>query len=169
MDRTLARGAPGEHRMNDLPEFALLPIDSLHEHEHTDPKKVERLMEEIRSTGISEEPIWVARGSGVILNGHHRFAALKRLGARRVPAWVLDYDSDSVSIERWTPGPAVSKAEVVRRAGTGELYPIRTTRHRVGTELPPRPTPLADLLAADAPRASSQSRRDRSVRTASGG
>ncbi|HTW40404.1 MAG TPA: ParB N-terminal domain-containing protein [Thermoplasmata archaeon] len=155
--------------MTDPVEFALVPIESLREHEHVDPKKVERLVKEIRSTGVSQEPIWVARGSGVILNGHHRYAALKRLGARRVPAWVVDYDSDVVSIGRWSPGPEVSKSEVVRRAHAGELFPVQTTRHRLAGELPPRPTPLAELLAPAGRSGRGQSRRGTSARAASRG
>ena len=155
--------------MSDVVEFALLPVESLHAHERVDPKKVGRLVLEIRSTGVSEEPIWVARGSGVILNGHHRFAALRALGARRIPAWVVDYETELVSLGRWTPGPPISKAEVVRRARTGDLFPVRTTRHRFLVELPPHPTPLADLLNGAAPRPRAHAGRSASARTASRG
>jgi len=132
--------------MTDAVEFALVPVGSLHEHERVDPRKVRALVAEIRRTGVSKEPIWVARGSGVILNGHHRFAALRELGARRIPAWVVDYDSDVVSLGRWTPGPPISKAEVLRHALEGDLFPPQTTRHRFAAALPPRPTPLASLV-----------------------
>ena len=91
-------------------------------------------------------PIWVARGTDVILNGHHRTAALRALGALRVPAWVIDYESDLVRIDRWTPGPPISKAEVVRRAREGALFPPQTTRHTLARDLPWRSTPLAELL-----------------------
>jgi L-serine kinase (ADP) len=73
------------------------------------------------------------------------------LGAERVPAWVLDYESDLVRLERWHPGPPISKSEVVRRAEEGRLFPPKTTRHRLLLDLPARPTPLAELLPRAAP------------------
>ncbi|MFZ0891261.1 MAG: ParB N-terminal domain-containing protein [Thermoplasmata archaeon] len=133
--------------MKPLPRFELLPIEQLHAHEEVDPDDVERLVRAIQTAGVVEDPIWVAEGSGVVLNGHHRLSALRVLQARRVPAWVVDYEDDSVGLERWSPGPVISKAEVVRRALSGELFPPKTTRHRV--PLPPERhrIPLAELLA----------------------
>jgi L-serine kinase (ADP) len=155
--------------MNEEIEFALLPVESLKAHERVDPSKVEKLVEEIRTTGISEEPIWVARGSGVILNGHHRFAALKQLGARRIPAWVVDYESDLVSLGRWSPGPPISKAEVVRRARAGDLFPVQTTRHSFAARLPAHPTPLDELLGNNGRGGPTHARRSPSPRTPSRG
>jgi L-serine kinase (ADP) len=155
--------------VSDAVDFELLPIDALREHERVDPAKVQRLADEIRSTGVSEEPIWVARGSHVILNGHHRFAALKALGARRVPAWVVDYASDVVTLDRWTKGPPISKDEVVRRAESGELFPIQTTRHSFSAELPPHPTPLAELMESGTGARAAHAGRSRAARSASRG
>lgn len=135
------------------PKFALVPIDRLRAHEEIDERDLERLAEKIRRAGVFADPIWVARGSFVILNGHHRVAALRRLGAKRVPAWLLDYEADYVALEPWQPGRSVSKAEVVVRGRDGRLYPPKTTRHRVEFELPPHPTPLAELLDGPAARA----------------
>lgn len=123
-----------------------MPLDRLHGHEEYDPAKVDRLVQELRRTGEFTEPIWVSRGSFVILNGHHRVEALRRLGARRAAAWILDYETDSVALERWRPGPPIRKGEVLERARRGELYPPKTTRHTVRLELPPRRVPLAELL-----------------------
>jgi hypothetical protein len=110
-----------------------------------DPEKVEELTLEIARSGKVEDPIWVERGTGVILNGHHRFEALLRLGARRVPAWVIDYDDPAVHLDRWNPGPTLSKAEVRARAREGRPFPPKTTRHSLEFELPPHPTPLSEL------------------------
>jgi L-serine kinase (ADP) len=130
----------------DAVVFELVPLASLRPHERVTPSKVRALVQEIRSSGVFEDPIWVARGSGVILNGHHRAAALRRLGAERIPAWVFDYDREAIRLDRWTPGPPISKAEVLRRASEGALFRPRTTRHRVSVELPARPTLLAELM-----------------------
>ncbi len=129
------------------PEFALVPIERLKGHEEYDPEKVDHLVSELKRTGEFVEPIWVARGSFVILNGHHRVEALRRLGARRAAAWVFDYDGDAVTLERWRPGPPILKADVVARASRGELFPPKTTRHRVRVKLPFHKVPLSDLLS----------------------
>jgi ParB-like chromosome segregation protein Spo0J len=126
--------------------FRLVPLDTLLEHEEIDLEGVDALAERIRRDGVVVDPIWVAAGSNVILNGHHRVAALRRLGARRAPAWVVDFHSDLVRLERWNDGPPIPKAEVIERARSGRLFTPKTTRHVLATELPARPTPLAELL-----------------------
>jgi L-serine kinase (ADP) len=149
--------------------FALVPIAVLRAHERVVPAKVRALAAELERSGVFADPIWVARGTDVILNGHHRAAALQLLGAARIPAWLIDYEGDLVRIDRWRPGPPISKAEVVRRARNGALFPPQTTRHVLAEDLPRRPTPLAKLLdrkrrraPAAHPRGSTARRRPRS-------
>jgi L-serine kinase (ADP) len=127
------------------PEFELLPIGALRVHEEVDPDAVRRLAQAIRRAGVVEEPIWVAKGSGVILNGHHRYHALRALGAQRVPAWVLDYEDSRILLGRWNEGDPISKEDVLRHAESGTPYPIKTTRHIVQIQLHPRPTRLEEL------------------------
>jgi len=135
-----------EARRAGEPTFHLLLLRDLLEHEEIEPRKVDRLVASIRRTKVVADPIWVAAGSGIILNGHHRVAALRRLGAERVPAWVVEYYSPQVRLERWTEGPPIPKAEVERRAVQKDLFPPRTTRHVVISGLAERSTPLHDLM-----------------------
>ncbi|HYK92564.1 MAG TPA: ParB N-terminal domain-containing protein [Thermoplasmata archaeon] len=132
-------------------EFAYLPIDRLREHEETQADRVEEVLRDIERRGIVDEPILVARGSHVVLNGHHRFAALRLLGAKWVPVYLIDYENGSVLLERWTPGPPISKTDVVRTASEGRLYPPKTTRHRLLFDVLHRPTPLRELLETARP------------------
>ena len=125
--------------------FALLPIGALRIHEEITGDDLRVLVAQIERDGRVEEPILVAERENVILNGHHRFAALQKLGARRVPAWVVDYDAPEIVVDRWGPGPPISKQEVIERARSGHPFPPKTTRHRVGLHLPHRPTPLVEL------------------------
>jgi hypothetical protein len=124
-------------------------VEELRIHEEVDPEQVSLLVKEIRSTRKVVDPIWVAEGSGVILNGHHRFAALRVLGAKRVPAWVFDYSDPTIQLDRWKSGPTLAKAEVLHRAEEGTPFPSKTTRHRVRFPLPRRVTALAALLEKD--------------------
>jgi len=128
------------------PVFRLIRLRDLREHEEIEPKAVDQLVKEIRRTKVVADPIWVAAGSGIILNGHHRVAALRRLGAEKVPAWVIEYYSPDVRLERWSEGPPIPKAEVERRAAKKELFPPKTTRHIVVNGLAERITPLHALM-----------------------
>jgi hypothetical protein len=127
------------------PRFELIPLSELKIHEEIDASDLERLVERIRADGQVNEPLLVAEQDHVILNGHHRYAALRALGARWAPAWVVDYESAEIQLDRWTPGPPIAKVEVVQRARTGQPFPPKTTRHRLSVELPAHPTPLEDL------------------------
>jgi len=127
------------------PTFRILPLDRLRGHEKHDPARVDELIAEISRAGEFNEPIWVARDTWVILNGHHRVEALRKLGLKRIPAWVFDYQGDHVALGRWRPGPPIAKTEVVQRAHRGRPFPPKTTRHRLRVELPPRTVPLEQL------------------------
>ena len=132
------------------PVFVLVPIEDLLIHEEIEPGPLRALEAEIRQEGRVRDPIWVARGSGVVLNGHHRLAVLRSLGAARAPSWLLDYDDPRIRLDRWGPGPPLTKEEVLRRARAGRPFPPKTTRHRLDFELPGRPTDLHELLGAPA-------------------
>ena len=134
--------------MKRLMQFALLPIDSLRPHEQFDPDKAEEVRKEIERTGQVTDPVWVSRQDRVILNGHHRVEALRALGAVKIPAFLVDYSDESITLERWRPGPPIRKQEVLDRARRGELFPPKTTRHGVAGPTPVRITPLAALLAS---------------------
>ncbi|HTT17010.1 MAG TPA: ParB N-terminal domain-containing protein [Thermoplasmata archaeon] len=131
--------------MTRAPVFALVPLERLRGHEEHESGKVDELVAELRRTGEFREPIWVARDTWVILNGHHRVEASRRLGLKFVPAWVFDYHGDHVELDRWRPGPPIDKEEVVRRAHRGRPFPPKTTRHRLRVELPARTVPLEQL------------------------
>lgn len=131
--------------MSDEPRFALLPIGELRVHEEVRTGNLAELAERIERDGRILEPILVAKDGYVILDGHHRYAALRKLGARRVPAWIVDYDRPDIVLDRWEPGPPIAKSEVVERARKGTPFPPKTTRHRVSLKLPSRPTPLREL------------------------
>lgn len=136
--------------MSVRPEFELIPIEKLRIHERIHDDRIAALAEKIRADGAVDVPILVARNGLVILDGHHRFAALQRLGARRIPAWVVDYDAPEIELDRWDGGPAISKAEVLERGRSGQPFPPKTTRHRVTVPIPPHRTPLVELLGPGA-------------------
>jgi L-serine kinase (ADP) len=126
--------------------FELLPIGELRIHEEIEASDLDRLVVRIREDGRVDEPILVSEQDHVILNGHHRFAALKALGASRAPTWVVDYLDPEIVLDRWKPGPPLTKEEVLRRGREARPFPPKTTRHRLAEPLPRHPTPLPLLL-----------------------
>jgi hypothetical protein len=117
-------------------------------HEQTRPELLSELLEEIARDGVLKLPVLVERKHHVILDGHHRWEALRRLGCRRIPAYVVDYASEEISLTTW-PGAivaTVTKAEVVAHGVTGDLFPPKTTRHLLKEKLPESPVPLKDLM-----------------------
>ncbi len=128
--------------------FELLDIELLHCHEEIQPDLLERVMEEIKDDGFVKKPILVADKVWVILDGHHRFEALRRLGCRRVPAYVIDYFSDVIDLDLWPTAKVkeVRKQDVVEHGRAGLLYTPKTTRHTLKIHLPEVFTDLEDLM-----------------------
>lgn len=128
--------------------FELLDIDLLHCHEEIRPEILEPLLEEIKEDGYMKRPILVADRAFVILDGHHRYEALRRLGCRRAPCYVVDYFSEAVDLALWPTAKEtnVRKQDVVERGRAGLLYTPKTTRHTVRIPLPDIFTDLEDLM-----------------------
>lgn len=127
--------------------YELLPVDDLHPHEEVDPERVEELAETIDGDGFIAEPIVVDADEHVILDGHHRYQALRRLGCARIPAYIVDYDDPGIRVTLWDGAAAdeVSKAEVIRRGREGDPFPPKTTRHLFEPELERSRVPLSKL------------------------
>lgn len=120
-------------------------MDELRPHEEIDPDSVRKLAEQIREDGVVQSPVVVDAGTRVILDGHHRYAAMDRLGCQLAPCHLVDYGDPSIRVERWDDGSPMDKDELIARALSGDLYPRKTSRHRRLAALPPRPTPLDEL------------------------
>jgi hypothetical protein len=80
-----------------------LNIDLLKPHEALDPEESRLLIESIEEKGVFYKPMLVARDSLVILDGHHRWDGLKRLGAKTIPSILLDYFDDEIKLYTWYP------------------------------------------------------------------
>jgi len=110
---------------------ALVAVNRLRGHEETDPAAVRALIDELQARPVLQFPIVVDARTKVILDGHHRHAAFQELGLRKIPCLMVDYDSDDIQVEARRADTPVSKADVRRRARAGDLFPPKTTRHRM--------------------------------------
>jgi hypothetical protein len=142
----MARRSPPVQRTPSV-RFEVLEITRLHGHERIRPALLEQLTEQIRKDGYLRRPILVADGDLVILDGHHRVEAVRALGARRIPAYLVEYFSDIVQLSTWPDAVVfvVTKEDVIRRGRTGDLFPPKTSRHTMTISLEDRPTDLEDL------------------------
>lgn len=122
-----------------LGRIVWVEADRLLDHEEVEPARVEKLAQVLRQRG-RVPPILVERHHRVVLDGHHRKAALQALGLRKIPCCLVPYDRIGLSSRR---GLSVRKEEVIQRALTGQKFPPKTTRHLYAFhELPEVELPL---------------------------
>lgn len=76
-------------------------IEELKPHEEVIGEVVEKLARDINRDQMVKDPLIVDQDEHVILDGMHRFSALKRLNCRFAPSCLLDYMSPEVSVGSW--------------------------------------------------------------------
>ena len=84
-------------------ELQFIPPDQLHPHEEILQNALERLKKELLRDGVLFEPVLVSKDSHVILDGHHRWIALKEIGVAKIPCYVVDYFNDQIVVKTWFP------------------------------------------------------------------
>ena len=117
--------------------IALLRIDELRPHEKGSPVYLELLRREILKDGVLRYPIIADEKTHVILDGMHRWLALKSLGYTFVPVMLVDaFRKPRIyvgrrRIHRYTrySGEQVAIEEVISAGLMGKLMEPRSTRH----------------------------------------
>nr|WP_252833361.1 hypothetical protein [Ciceribacter sp. RN22] len=79
------------------------------------------------------------------MDGHHRLAAARAIGLDLVPVIRLGYDDPAVHLSAWRYGEAYEPEDILRVAASGNLLPIKSTRHVIDVALPFCRVPLEDL------------------------
>lgn len=110
------------------PSYRLYDLDSLRCHERTIPPYLELLTREIADDDVLKYPIVIDGATRTILDGHHRYRALRRLGCTSIPAFAVDYSDPGIRVGSWRGG-VVSKGDVLRAGLSGRLLPPKTSRH----------------------------------------
>lgn len=103
-------------------------------HEDVSQHHLKRLARRMEEEGIQRRPIVVFRVGNkfLIIDGHHRAAALENLGYASVLATEIGfYLTNFVSVESWRTNGFYDKTTIIQRALGGEVYPPRTTKHVV--------------------------------------
>ncbi len=126
--------------------FLIVRAEDLKPHEEFVEDKVPGLVAKLETDGAVTAPIVVDKRTLVILDGHHRFEALKRIGLRYVPVVAVDYFDPAIRVSTWRDGEAVpTKDDVLKRALEGRLYPPKSTKHEAIHGLASVPVKLSAL------------------------
>ena len=112
----------------------LIDLDALREHEEIRPDYLEELKNEILSDGILKMPIAVDKKTYVILDGHHRLHALKKIGCKRIPVILFDYQSPEIEVLPHREGEIVTKEMILQTALNGRRMPPKTSKHMIVIE-----------------------------------
>tara|TARA_R110000751_G_scaffold8822_2_gene33957 strand:- start:35168 stop:35647 length:480 start_codon:yes stop_codon:yes gene_type:complete len=128
-------------------KLQFLELSTLQQHEHIDVPAARKLARQILAEGIVRQPLLVAQGSHVILDGHHRFHALHAvLKTRYAPCVIVDYsDTAQIDVAPWRTDFPVSRADVLHAAETKKLLPIKSSRHSAHFQIDPCDVPLDEL------------------------
>lgn len=84
-----------------LQRFSLVDINKVKPHEDVIPESVKQISKEIASDSVQLDPIIIDGNSMIILDGMHRLAALKYLGAKRILVFSVDYTDSLITVSRW--------------------------------------------------------------------
>ncbi len=130
------------HSLNQSIEIALripdhvclVDLATLKEHEEIRPDYLEQLKDEILSDGILKMPIAVDKTTYIILDGHHRLHALKKIGCKRIPVILFDYQSPEIEVVPHRDGETVTKEMVIQTALAGRRMPPKTSKHMIMVE-----------------------------------
>jgi hypothetical protein len=79
----------------------MVEMEVLRPHEEVIEDVVAKLAEAIRRDGVVRDPLIVDQEDHIVLDGMHRFSALKRLNCRFAPCCLLDYMSPQITVGSW--------------------------------------------------------------------
>jgi predicted transcriptional regulator len=81
--------------------LAVAELSSLYLHEEVIPRALDQLVEAIKVDGVIRHPVIVDLHTYVVLDGMHRVAAAEKLGCKRIPVCLVDYENDSIKVGCW--------------------------------------------------------------------
>ncbi len=114
-----------------MKNIVMIPLSKLKNHESVSKERLEVVFNKIKSDGIFNKPVVVEKRELIILDGHHRVAALKKMGAKIIPVYLVDYRNPDIRIylRRKDIPSELIKESVLRAVLLGKVFPYKTTRH----------------------------------------
>jgi len=127
-------------------ETVLVDIGKLRSHEAISRQRLKEVFCRIKNDGFLRSPVVADRKTLIVLDGHHRLAALKSLGCQKIPVVLVDYLDPAIKVylRRKNLLMSLLKEIIIRRALMGNSFPYKTTRHLL-SKRPRIKTPLIRL------------------------
>ena len=134
--------------MWDEEDVQLVPVEWLKPHEEIKPRNRDKLLEMTKRWGGYTKPLIVDRVTGAILDGHHRYSIALELHLAQLPVIAVDYLLDeTIEVDVWPSAglDSLTKEEAIAMSLSDEVFPPKTSRHRIADHLPPIHVPLEVL------------------------
>lgn len=116
------------------PLVQLVELKTLREHEEVDEVYLEELKVNIKRDGMLKFAIAVDKNTNIILDGVHRFNALKQLGCFKIPVVFVDYNSPDIEVNSWRKDWKVTKQIVIEAGLHGKKIPPHTSKHMIRSQ-----------------------------------
>jgi cysteine synthase/O-phosphoserine sulfhydrylase/cystathionine beta-synthase len=111
-------------------EAQLVELDEMRQRKEVNPTPLKKLTEEIASDKNLKFAIVIDKNTNVIIDGEHRFTALKNLGCKKIPAVDVHYNLPGIEVQAWGTGQSLTKKDVIE-AGMEERKLMPTTSKHI--------------------------------------
>lgn len=122
--------------MNSSYKIEITPLEEIRPTENYSVEHAENLCDEISMTMTWSHPIFVDAHLNALMDGHHRFHAAKMLNLKAVPAIRLSYNDPAVHLASWRPDMTFTPEIIWDICKSGNLLPIKSTRHIISAQMP---------------------------------
>jgi hypothetical protein len=119
--------------MQTKKQIEKIKIRKLNPHEQIIEEKLKKLLTSLKGEKRLKKPIIVDEETKVILDGHHRAKAFSLLGLKEIPCRLVDYSSDEIAVEP-RQNVEISKEDVIEKGLSEELFPPKTSKHRISQD-----------------------------------
>lgn len=126
--------------------ISLVPVDALKPHESTSSRHLARLKRRIINDCVLKMPVLADKKTLVLLDGHHRLLTLKQLGIKKIPAMLVDYESNEIIVKSRRKNLKVDKRAVISMGLSKKVFPPKTTKHILKKEVKKCDIPLELLV-----------------------